>query len=153
MQVGTTVWPPTLPQQHVAHVPVHPKVGYQQQPGLAVQGSSTPTHEHATAYIETMKERFKETPHVYEDFFKILKAFKDQTLNTKQVMQKVAELFSGQNEFILGFNQFLPAGYCMDSLVRPAAAGNSAAGGGGAHGVWTLASVCKTLSALSGASS
>jgi hypothetical protein len=68
-----------------------------------------------------MKTTFADRPQVYKEFFTILKAFKGQTLTTVAVMDKVAELFCGRDEFIIGFNKFLPAGFSMISYLTPQA--------------------------------
>jgi hypothetical protein len=71
----------------------------------------------ATRYIEFMKQFFTSESGVYKCFFAILKQFKSQQLTTGDVMIEVARLFKGNDEFIVGFNKFLPAGQTMDAYV------------------------------------
>ena len=47
----------------------------------------------------------------FDAFLKIMKEFKNHTVNTPGVILRVSELFRGHRELILGFNTFLPAGH------------------------------------------
>jgi hypothetical protein len=76
-----------------------------------------PTQQDATSYIENMKTSFAAQPGVYKQFFAILKAFKGQSLTTRSVMSKVAKLFDGHPDFVLGFNKFLPDGFSMAQFI------------------------------------
>ncbi|KAI0560457.1 Transcriptional regulatory protein Sin3-like protein [Gracilaria domingensis] len=67
--------------------------------------------EDALAYLEKVKSQFSDQISVYNQFLDIMKEFKAQSIDTKQVIHRVAELFRGHKELILGFNTFLPPGY------------------------------------------
>eukprot|EP00178_Gracilaria_changii_P028053 TRINITY_DN949_c3_g1_i1.p1 TRINITY_DN949_c3_g1~~TRINITY_DN949_c3_g1_i1.p1 ORF type:complete len:1871 (-),score=307.17 TRINITY_DN949_c3_g1_i1:6806-12316(-) len=67
--------------------------------------------EDALAYLEKVKSQFSGQISVYNQFLDIMKEFKAQSIDTRQVIHRVAELFRGHKELILGFNTFLPPGY------------------------------------------
>ncbi|CAN8067113.1 unnamed protein product, partial [Agarophyton chilense] len=67
--------------------------------------------EDALAYLEKVKSQFSGNIDVYNQFLDIMKEFKAQSIDTRQVIHRVAELFRGHKELILGFNTFLPPGY------------------------------------------
>lgn len=62
-------------------------------------------------YLEKVRNHFAHKPEVYHNFLDVLKDFKSKTLDTHGVIKRVKELFKGENELILSFNQFLPVGY------------------------------------------
>ncbi|KIJ54305.1 hypothetical protein M422DRAFT_241556 [Sphaerobolus stellatus SS14] len=69
----------------------------------------------ALSYLDDVKKRFDDLPHVYNHFLDIMKDFKGQKLNTPMVIERVAKLFTGHPELISGFNAFLPLGYRIDT--------------------------------------
>jgi len=62
-------------------------------------------------YLEKVRNHFAHKPEVYHNFLDVLKDFKSKTLDTHGVIKRVKELFKGETELILSFNQFLPVGY------------------------------------------
>lgn len=62
-------------------------------------------------YLEKVRNHFAHKPEVYHNFLDVLKDFKSKTLDTHGVIKRVKELFKGENDLILSFNQFLPVGY------------------------------------------
>ena len=78
--------------------------------------------EDALSYLDRVKMIFVQRPKVYNDFLDIMKEFKSQSLDTPGVIKRVATLFHGREELIVGFNAFLPHGYRIelgaDKIVR-----------------------------------
>lgn len=72
--------------------------------------------EDALAYLERVKIAFPNQPNVYDNLLDIMKAFKMQTIDTKEVIVRVIELFQGNDRLILGFNQFTPPGYSIQII-------------------------------------
>ena len=66
--------------------------------------------EDALVYLEDVRHEFADKPHVYNEFLEIMKNFKTQVINTPGVIERVKNLFRGNNKLILGFNRFLPEG-------------------------------------------
>ncbi|THH08411.1 hypothetical protein EW145_g2724 [Phellinidium pouzarii] len=71
----------------------------------------------ALFYLDAVKKQFSKTPVVYNKFLDIMKDFKNQTIDTPGVIQRVSSLFSGYPSLIEGFNTFLPAGYRIECTV------------------------------------
>eukprot|EP00924_Labyrinthula_sp_SR-Ha-C_P004134 snap_masked-scaffold_3-processed-gene-15.34-mRNA-1 protein AED:0.15 eAED:0.19 QI:0/0/0/0.5/1/1/2/0/1523 len=70
--------------------------------------------EDALKYLEFVKQCFATEPNTYNKFLDIMKKFKSSQIKTEGIIQEVLGLFKGQNKLILGFNDFLPAGYKID---------------------------------------
>lgn len=70
--------------------------------------------EDALGYLDQVKVIFAHKPKVYNDFLDIMKEFKSQSLDTPGVIIRVATLFRGHSNLIVGFNAFLPHGYRID---------------------------------------
>lgn len=70
--------------------------------------------EDALGYLDQVKIIFAHKPKVYNDFLDIMKEFKSQSLDTPGVITRVASLFRGHADLIVGFNAFLPHGYKID---------------------------------------
>lgn len=83
------------------------------QKDIAKQGKKLglPQVQDGLKYLEKVRNHFVDNPQVYHDFLDVLKDFKAKTLDTHGVIKRVKELFKGENELILSFNQFLPVGY------------------------------------------
>ncbi|ODM93614.1 Paired amphipathic helix protein Sin3a [Orchesella cincta] len=79
--------------------------------------NSTEVHlkvEDAVTYLEQVKDRYRQRPQTYNDFLEIMKDFKSQTIDTPGVIDRVANLFEGDPEMIMGFNMFLPPEYRVE---------------------------------------
>ena len=63
--------------------------------------------EDALAYLDQVKMKFEKQPHIYNKFLDIMKEFKNQSIDTPGVIDRVLQLFDGHRELILGFNTFL----------------------------------------------
>ena len=63
--------------------------------------------EDALAYLDQVKMKFEKQPHIYNKFLDIMKEFKNQSIDTPGVIDRVLQLFHGHRELILGFNTFL----------------------------------------------
>ncbi|KAK1864608.1 hypothetical protein I4F81_007153 [Pyropia yezoensis] len=83
--------------------------------------------EDALAYLEQVKNQFGAEPEVYNRFLDIMKKFKAQSIDTTQVIKRVAYLFREKRPLILGFNTFLPPGYRIELRDDPVT-GSSMAG-------------------------
>ena len=89
----------------------------------------------ALAYLDLVKDRFRERPEVYNQFLDIMKEFKNQmwvicclkvspwlktdSIDTPGVLQRVSMLIHGHSELIGGFNTFLPPGYRIEIPSDP----------------------------------
>ncbi|KAH8116132.1 hypothetical protein DFH11DRAFT_1263530 [Phellopilus nigrolimitatus] len=71
----------------------------------------------ALSYLDSVKRQFSDQPGVYNRFMDIMRDFKDQTIDTPGVIQRVSSLFSSCPSLIEGFNTFLPAGYRIECTV------------------------------------
>lgn len=81
----------------------------------AADAGDAPKVQDALSYLERVKTKFGDKPAVYAQFLDIMKEFKAQTIDTEGVIRRVKTLFRGHRELILGFNQFLPAGYKIET--------------------------------------
>jgi paired amphipathic helix protein Sin3a len=72
--------------------------------------------EDALAYLDQVKAAFEHDPLVYNQVLDIMKEFKAMDIDTRGVIDRVLQLFYGRRELILGFNTFLPPGYCIQFL-------------------------------------
>lgn len=59
-------------------------------------------------YVAAIKNQFKEEPHVYKEFLSIMRSFHTTEYDVETTVDLVSKLFSGHNDMILGFNNFLP---------------------------------------------
>ncbi|KAL5498737.1 hypothetical protein ACEPAH_2092 [Sanghuangporus vaninii] len=90
---------------------------------LPAQQESEPVGERtlnvtdALTYLDSVKRQFSDSPGVYNRFLDIMKDFKNQTIDTPGVIQRVSTLFAGYPQLIEGFNTFLPAGYRIECSV------------------------------------
>lgn len=76
--------------------------------GQSQQGLTT---DDALAYLQAVKDMFKDKKGKYDEFLEVMKDFKAQRINTAGVTARVKDLFKGHRDLILGFNTFLPKGY------------------------------------------
>nr|CAD1838272.1 unnamed protein product [Ananas comosus var. bracteatus] len=67
--------------------------------------------EIALQYLKRVKEELHDQPNKYQEFLSIMKSFSHQRMETVDVVMKVQELFDDRWDLILGFKEFLPAGY------------------------------------------
>ncbi|KAL2344253.1 hypothetical protein Fmac_005538 [Flemingia macrophylla] len=65
------------------------------------------------AYLNTVKDAFKNKSEKYDKFLELMKNFTAETerFNLVRVIEELKELFKGHKDLILGFNIFLPKGY------------------------------------------
>ncbi|KAJ7598551.1 hypothetical protein C8J56DRAFT_769732 [Mycena floridula] len=68
----------------------------------------------ALSYLDAVKTTFDGKPEVYNHFLDIMREFKSQIIDTRGVIQRIAQLFDGHPFLIQGFNTFLPAGYSIE---------------------------------------
>ncbi|KAJ3692453.1 hypothetical protein LUZ60_012803 [Juncus effusus] len=79
---------------------------------IAASGSGPKlTTSDALDYLKRVKEIFQDQKGKYDEFLEVMKDFKSQRINTDGVIMRVKELFKGNRDLILGFNNFLPKGY------------------------------------------
>jgi histone deacetylase complex regulatory component SIN3 len=67
--------------------------------------------EDAFEYLERVRATFAGLPHVYNSFLAVMREFKDQTITTEDVINRVKLLFKGYPYLVQGFNMFLPPAY------------------------------------------
>ncbi|PCH43217.1 the Msin3a Pah1-Sap25 Sid complex, partial [Wolfiporia cocos MD-104 SS10] len=71
--------------------------------------SNRPLHiTDALSYLDLIKMEFREQPDVYNRFLAIIKAFKEQVIDTPGVIGRICMLFRETPHLIQGFNTFLP---------------------------------------------
>eukprot|EP00250_Pteridium_aquilinum_P006099 c16080_g2_i1 orf=598-3312(+) len=77
----------------------------------AAQSQQRLTTDDALAYLQAVKDMFKDKKGKYDEFLEVMKDFKAQRIDTAGVIARVKDLFKGHRDLILGFNTFLPKGY------------------------------------------
>lgn len=70
-----------------------------------------PSMADALQYVMDVKSEFQDEIEKYDDFLEVLKDFKNQRIDTVEVILRVKQLFKGHDSLIPGFNAFLPTGY------------------------------------------
>eukprot|EP00984_Skeletonema_dohrnii_P032867 scaffold27810_cov61-Skeletonema_dohrnii-CCMP3373.AAC.1 len=96
-------------QQHVGGSP-------SQSPpaaAAAVAESDEPSHlpegfDHALAYVNTVKMRFRENPEVYDKFLVTLTAFQSRQRRIEDVLDEVLVLFADHADLLRRFSDFFP---------------------------------------------
>ena len=68
----------------------------------------------ALTYLDDVKEQFKNEPTIYHKFLDVMKEFKMNEISTPGVIERVATLFRGHPNLIVGFNTFLPPGFRIE---------------------------------------
>ncbi|XP_078148844.1 paired amphipathic helix protein Sin3-like 3 isoform X2 [Carex rostrata] len=76
----------------------------------SMSGAKLTTND-ALDYLKRVKEIFQDQKGKYDEFLEVMKDFKSQRIDTNGVIMRVKELFKGNRDLILGFNNFLPKGY------------------------------------------
>lgn len=64
----------------------------------------------ALAYVYQVRIEFENEPHVYNHFLDLMKDFKVGNITAEIVIGRLAALFRGHKDLLLGFNTFLPKG-------------------------------------------
>lgn len=77
-------------------------------PASNIQPTVTPGI--ALAYVYQVRIEFKDEPHVYNQFLDLMKDFKVGQITAEDVIGRLAALFRGHKDLLLGFNTFLPKG-------------------------------------------
>ncbi|KAF3339203.1 paired amphipathic helix protein Sin3-like 3 isoform X4 [Carex littledalei] len=78
----------------------------------SVSGAKLTTND-ALDYLKKVKEMFQDQKEKYDEFLEVMKDFKCQRIDTTEVIMRVKDLFKGNRDLILGFNNFLPEGFEM----------------------------------------
>ncbi|GAB2241729.1 hypothetical protein Droror1_Dr00018504 [Drosera rotundifolia] len=94
--------------------PLHSDVPGQSQLSSTMQrpgNGLSPTT--ALAYLRSVKEKLSDKEGKYEEFLEVMRDFKALKLDTVGVIERVKQLFKGDRNLILGFNNFLPQGYAI----------------------------------------
>ncbi len=68
-------------------------------------------HEDAMEFLERVRDIFSDRPFIYNSFLAVMKEFKEQTITTDGVINRVKVLFKGHSDLLQGFNMFLPPAY------------------------------------------
>ncbi|XP_078174576.1 paired amphipathic helix protein Sin3-like 3 isoform X2 [Carex rostrata] len=76
------------------------------------------TTEDALEYLGKVKKAFDRTPELYGKFLEIMKDFKSSKIRVHEVKDKVANLFYGHDDLLLGFNMFLPEEHAITIPVQ-----------------------------------
>jgi len=87
----------------------------------------------ALEYLNVVRTRFVNKPEAYSNFLEIMKEFKSQVIDTSTVINKVAQIFAGHHDLIVGFNTFLPPEHQQHNEPR-LKAGKKAGGAGRGSG-------------------
>ncbi|KAL9664924.1 hypothetical protein QQ045_020333 [Rhodiola kirilowii] len=69
------------------------------------------TPNDALTYLKEIREAFKDNTSKYDQFLELMKDYKCDRINTHGIIERVKVVFQGHPDLILGFNNFLPAGY------------------------------------------
>ncbi|CAG9334351.1 unnamed protein product [Blepharisma stoltei] len=75
--------------------------------------------ESARKYLTLVRNKFKEHGDKYEEFLQVMKAFKEQRMDTEAVCKRVQELFKGHRVLLLEFNKLIPQNYRISIESRP----------------------------------
>ena len=73
-----------------------------------VSSSSRMKHDDALEFLERVRDIFTDRPFIYNSFLAVMSEFKEQTINTDGVVDRVKLLFKGYPDLLTGFNLFLP---------------------------------------------
>lgn len=65
-------------------------------------------------YMDVFKVQFQDKPEVYNGFLAIMGDFKNQIIETADVIQRISRLFHGEPGLVRAFNMFLPPGHRID---------------------------------------
>ncbi|KAK4367491.1 hypothetical protein RND71_011283 [Anisodus tanguticus] len=65
----------------------------------------------AVSYLKKVKDTFQDKMEKYHMFLDVIMGFKNQRIDTGDVIEIVKDLFKGHPSLILGFQPFLPKGY------------------------------------------
>ena len=68
-------------------------------------------HEDAMEFLERVRDIFADRPFIYNSFLAVMKEFKEQSVTTDDVVNRVKLLFKGHPDLLSGFNLFLPPAY------------------------------------------
>eukprot|EP00249_Psilotum_nudum_P001045 c13326_g1_i1 orf=230-2287(+) len=74
------------------------------------------TTDDALAYLQEVKDIFKDNMEKYGEFLEVMKDFKAQRIDTAGVTARVKDLFKNHRNLILGFNAFVPEGHKITLL-------------------------------------
>ncbi len=85
--------------------------GSEPQDGDAAASERPLTHEDAVEFLNRVREMFSDRPFIYNSFLAVMKEFRDQTITTDDVINRVKLLFKGHRDLLQGFNLFLPPAY------------------------------------------
>ncbi|KAJ7603113.1 paired amphipathic helix [Roridomyces roridus] len=72
----------------------------------------------ALRYLEKVKKQCKGQPEVYDHFLEVMMDFKNQVIDTPNVVERLCQLFHRTPRLIEGFNTFLPVGYHIDGSTK-----------------------------------
>ena len=70
--------------------------------------------EDALLYLDQVRIKFGDRPHIYNGFLEIMQKSKAQEMDTNELIHRIRRLFHGHIDMILGFNIFLPNGYKIE---------------------------------------
>ncbi|CAA7261213.1 unnamed protein product [Cyclocybe aegerita] len=69
----------------------------------------------AVDFLDNMKSQFQEDgAGRYESFLGIMKDFRSNAIDTREVLVRVCSVLNGYPELVRGFNSFLPEGYQLE---------------------------------------
>jgi len=77
-----------------------------------------PSDHDAENFIHLVRSSFAHDPPKHEAFIDVMMDFRDGSMDTVQVMEKVAVILQGHTSLIQQFNCFLPDGYRIEPLTN-----------------------------------
>jgi hypothetical protein len=64
--------------------------------------------QNALAFVDKVRETYKETPVIYSTFLSIMKRYKSRRISREVAVECVTKLFEGHDDLLVEFNSFLP---------------------------------------------
>ncbi|CAL5007409.1 unnamed protein product [Urochloa decumbens] len=83
------------------------------------------TLQDAARFVTALKRELAGEPGRYEEVFAVMRQFRDGSLETEGVVDRMKVLLSGHPDLIHAFNQFLPWGYIRAHGSAGAAGGSN----------------------------
>ncbi|KAL3081199.1 hypothetical protein niasHT_018546 [Heterodera trifolii] len=74
------------------------------------QNKQIKTTDDAWNFLKIVKQRFVDNPSVFSEFLSVMRSFKDQKVDSVELHQRVAQLFTNETDLMRAFESFMPGG-------------------------------------------